>query len=180
MLRINVLNRNHYWRHLLVIIFSLSITACGFQLRGKDSRFFLPAHWKKLALISTNPQGDFTRQVKLTFKSAGVEWNSSGSANYILNLGSAELKRFNQSLNPQARSSEIELVLKSSISMTREDGKEIVPKVKMVVRRYINNNPINATSTNEEIQLTISEMQRQLAENMLRRISNLAHSTAEI
>ena len=131
-------------------------------------------------MISANPQDDFTRQVILTFKLGGVEWNSAGSANYILSLGPAKLKKNSQSLNSQARPSEIELVLKSNISITRKDGEKMIPKIEMVVRRYINNNPLNATGTNEETQLTISEMRRQLAEKMLRRISNLAHSTAEI
>ena len=45
-----------------------------------------------------------------------------------------------------------------------------------MVSKKINNDPANATGVNEQINLITSEMRRQLAENILLRVSTLAQS----
>ena len=171
-----MLYRNYCCRQILTILFIFNLTACGYQLRGETSKFIISAEWKKLALRSANPRDELTRQVTLVFRSAGVEWSPISSANYVLSLASPNLTQRVQSLNSQARPSEIDLTLTLHISIFDKEGKEILPETGMVVRRRINNNPLNATGVNEEIRLTTSEMQRQLAENLLRRVSTLTHS----
>ena len=166
---------NYYFRQILIILFFSTLIACGFQLRGEDSKFLMPPHWKKFALKTSNPRSEFTQQVILVFQATGVEWSPISSASYILTLKPAKLSQHFQSLNSIASPSEIELTLTSYISISGKDGMEILPEVKLFVRRRINNNPANATGVNEQINLTISEMRRQLAENILRRISALAH-----
>jgi len=169
-------NRNYWLYQALIILFVANLTACGFQLRGEDSKLIIPIEWKKLALRSANPRDELTRQVKIVFQSAGIEWSPINSANYIITLKSSKLTQRMQSLNSQARPSEIELILASHISISENKGDEILPETEMIVRRLINNNPLNATGVNEEIRLNISEMKRQFAENLLRRISIFAHS----
>ncbi len=167
---------NYYLRQILIIFFSLSIVSCGFQLRGEGSKFLLPPHWKKLALRTSNPRSEFVLHVTTAFQFAGVEWNPVSSAHYILTLKPAQLNQHFQSLNSRANPSEIELTLTSYISVTRKDGIEVLPETKVFVRRIINNDPNNATGVNEQINLTASEMRRQLAENILFKVSTLANS----
>ncbi len=171
-----MLNLNYCSRQILIILFSLSVITCGFQLRGEGSKFLLPSDWKKFTLRTSNPQSEFIQQVVMVFQTAEVEWESISSANHILTLTPAKLSTHFQSLNSKARPSEIELTLTSYISISHKDGVEILPEKKIYVRRIINNDPANATGVNEQINLITSEMRRQLAENILLRVSTLAHS----
>ncbi len=171
-----MLNLNYCSRQILIILFSLSVITCGFQLRGEGSKFLMPSDWKKLALRTSNPQSEFIKQVVMAFQTAGVEWKSTSSANHVLTLTPAKLSTHFQSLNSKARPSEIELTLTSYISISNKDGLEIIPETKIYVRRRINNDPANATGVNEQINLITSEMRRQLAENILLRVSTIAHS----
>ena len=171
-----MLKLNYYYRQILIILFSLSVIACGFQLRGEGSKFLMPPNWKKFALITSNPQSEFIKQVVMVFQTAEVKWETTSSADHILTLKPAKLSTHFQSLNSKARPSEIELTLTSYISISNKDGVEILPEIKIYVRRRINNDPANATGVNEQINLITSEMRRQLAENILLRVSTLAHS----
>ena len=171
-----MLNLNYCSRQILIILFSLSVITCGFQLRGEGSKFLMPSDWKKFALRTSNPQSEFIKQVVMVFQTAEVEWESISSANHILTLTPAKLSTHFQSLNSKARPSEIELTLTSYISISNKDGLEILPETKIYVRRRINNDPANATGVNEQINLITSEMRRQLAENVLLRVSTIAHS----
>ena len=171
-----MLNLNYCSRQILIILFSLSVITCGFQLRGEGSKFLMPPNFKKFALRTSNPQSEFIKQVVMVFQTAEVEWESKSSANHVLTLTPAKLSTHFQSLNSKARPSEIELTLTSYISISNKDGVEILPEIKIYVRRRINNDPANATGVNEQINLITSEMRRQLAENILLRVSTLAHS----
>ncbi len=171
-----MLNLNYCSRQILIILFSLSVITCGFQLRGEGSKFLMPSDWKKFALRTSNPQSEFIKQVVMVFQTAEVEWESINSANHILTLTPAKLSTYFQSLNSKARPSEIELTLTSYISISNKDGVEILPETKIYVRRRINNDPANATGVNEQINLITSEMRRQLAENILLKVSTIAHS----
>lgn len=171
-----MLNLYYCSRQILIILFSLSVITCGFQLRGEGSKFLMPSDWKKFALRTSNPQSEFIKQVVMVFQTAEVEWESTGSATHILTLAPAKLSTHFQSLNSKARPSEIELTLTSYISISNKDGVEILPETKIYVRRRINNDPANATGVNEQINLITSEMRRQLAENVLLRVSTIAHS----
>ena len=171
-----MLNLNYCSRQILIILFSLSVITCGFQLRGEGSKFLMPSDWKKFALITSNPQSEFIKQVVMVFQTAEVEWESTSSANHVLTLRSAKLSTHFQSLNSKARPSKIELTLTSYISISKKNGVEILPETKIYVRRRINNDPANATGVNEQINLITSEMRRQLAENILLRVSTIAHS----
>ena len=171
-----MLNLNYCSRQILIILFSLSVITCGFQLRGEGSKFLMPSEWKKFTLRTSNPQSEFIKQVLMVFQTAEVEWESISSANHILTLTPAKLSTHFQSLNSKARPSEIELTLTSYISISHKDGVEILPEKKIYVRRIINNDPANATGVNEQINLITSEMRRQLAENILLKVSTIAHS----
>ena len=171
-----MLNLNYCSRQILIILFSLSVITCGFQLRGEGSKFLMPSDWKKFALRTSNPQSEFIKQVVMVFQTAGVEWESTSSANHVLTLTPAKLSTHFQSLNSRARPSEIELTLTSYIAISNKDGVKILPETKIYVRRRVNNDPANATGVNEQINLITSEMRRQLAENILLRVSTIAHS----
>ena len=171
-----MLNLNYYSRQILIILFSLSVITCGFQLRGEGSKFLMPSDWKKFALRTSSPQSEFIKQVVMVFQTAEVEWESTSSANHVLTLTPAKLSTHFQSLNSKARPSEIELTLTSYISISNKDEVEILPETKIYVRRRINNDPANATGVNEQINLITSEMRRQLAENILLRVSTVSHS----
>ena len=171
-----MLNLNYCSRQILIILFSLSVITCGFQLRGEGSKFLMPSDWKKFTLRTSNPQSEFIKQVVMVFQTAGVEWESTSSANHVLTLTPAKLSTHFQSLNSRARPAEIELTLTSYISISNKSGVEILPETKIYVRRRINNDPANATGVNEQINLITSEMRRQLAENILLRVSTVSHS----
>jgi LPS-assembly lipoprotein len=166
-------------RHLARFTFILGVacllTACGFQLRGTGGEA-LPDSWKKMYLVTNDPNGEFTRAVRTVFTTNDIQWTSRAEASYLLVLGPEKFSQANLSLNKEARVSQLELSMRSTFSVLDPSGKEVMPDTTASVVRQMENDPRNAMGKGEEIRVHKSEMLSELAQQIIRRIGFFATS----
>jgi len=162
--------------YTLILGITCLLCACGFQLRGTGGGSTLPASWKKMHLVTGNPNGEFSLAVKRVFTTNGVEWSDRASASHSLVLGAERYSETNLSLNKEARVSQLELTMQSTFSVIGADGREVMPDTTASVVRQMENDPRNAMGKSEEVRILKSEMHTELAQQIVRRISFFASS----
>lgn len=165
-------------RFLLLLGMCCLLGACGFQLRGiGDGGAALPDDWKRLHLITGNPNSELSRDVQSIFAANGIEWLSKNDANYALVLGPERFSQTNLSLNSEARVSEFELNMQAQFSIKDAEGNEVIAPTSASVIRQMENDPRNVQGKSEEIRILKNEMRTELSQQILRRIGFFA-STA--
>ena len=116
-----------YRRHtslILALAIACLLGACGFQLRGTGSEgAALPDAWKKMHMVTGNPNAEFSQAVRQVFATDGIEWTSRADAGYSLVLGPERFSQSNLSLNAEARVSQLELTLQSKFSVVDASGR---------------------------------------------------------
>jgi len=169
-----------YRRHAS-LIFALGIAfllgACGFQLRGTGSQgAALPDSWKKMHMVTGNPNAEFSQAVRQVFATDGIEWTARADAGYTLLLGPERFSQTNLSLNSEARVSQLELTMQSKFSVVDASGREVMPETTASVQVQMENDPRNAMGKGDEIRIHKNEMRTELARQILRRIGFFATS----
>ena len=168
----------HYTKLMLVVGITCLLGACGFQLRGTGSAgAALPDAWKKMHLVTGNPNAEFSQAVRTAFATDGIEWMDRAEANYSLLLGPERFSQTNLSLNSEARVSQLELTMQSKFSVVDRSGREVMPETVASVLVQMENDPRNAMGKGDEIRIHKSEMRSELARQILRRIGFFATST---
>ena len=153
------------------------LTACGFQLRGTGAGgAALPESWKKMYLVTGNPNDEFSQAVRTVFTTDDIQWTARADANYSLILGPERFSQTNLSLNKEARVSQLELTMQTTFSVLDASGKEVMPDTRASVMRQMENDPRNVVGKAGEMRLTQDEMRAKLAEQILLRISFYAAS----
>jgi len=151
------------------------LAACGFQLRGSGgTSAALPDSWKKMYLVTNNPNGEFTRAVVTVFTTNDILWTTQNDANYLLKLGPERFSKTNLSLNKEARVSQLELTMQSTFSVVGANGEEAMPDTVASVVRRMDNDPRNEQGMGEEVRILKSEMRTELAQQIIRRIGFFA------
>ena len=97
-----------YLKAAAVFVLAVSLTACGFQLRGSQAATALPESWQRFNLVTGNPNSEFSREVEARFAANGIVWVERNEADYLLRLGPERFSQRNLSLNAQARAAEFE------------------------------------------------------------------------
>lgn len=167
----------HRARALVLLLLASLLAGCGFQLRGSATDTAIPASWQKLALVTGNPNSEFSREVQARFAANGIEWVDRDQADYIVRLGPERFSQRNLSLNSQARASELELTMRANFSVAAPDGQDVMPDAEAAVIRQMENDPRNVVGKAEEVRILQSEMRTELAQQIMRRIGFYAAST---
>ena len=167
----------HYALRLVLLLCIAALAGCGFSLRGSgDSATLLPQDWKSMALVTGNPNSEFSRELVSRFASNGVTWVDQGEANYTLWLGPERFRQRNLSLNSEARAAEFELTMSADFVVRDRERAEVMTSTTATVVKQMENDPRNVVGKSEEITLLRGEMRGELAEQMLRRIGFFAAS----
>ena len=170
----------HAWpiKVFILAILSLTLTACGFQLRGVgDNAAQLPEEWKSMHLVTGNPNGEFSREVSGRFAAQGIEWTDRQSANFLLTLGPEQFSQRNLSLNSEARVAEFELTMRAKFSVTDASNQVVIETTDVTTIRQMENDPRNVVGKAEEIRILKAEMRADLARQIMRRIGFFATSS---
>ena len=167
-------------RRLATLVIALCATAmvsgCGFHLRGSGGAS-VPEEWRSLFLVTSNPNSEFSREVKLRFANAGIEWaDDRADANYLLVLGPERFIQRNLSLDADTRAAEFELTMRSTFSINNARGKGVMPDTTGTVIKQMENDPQNVVGKAEEIRILKAEMRSELSQQILRRIAFFAAS----
>jgi LPS-assembly lipoprotein len=154
--------------------------ACGFHLRGVGTGGpAVPPEWKKMNLVTSNPNGEFSRNLSALFAANGVQWTDSDSANFSLVLSPERFEQRNLSLNTEARVSEIELTMSSQFRVLDASKAEVMPPTTVSVVKQMENNPRNVVGKEGEIRLIQSDMYTELAQQIMRRIAFFAAASSQ-
>ena len=163
--------------YTLLLSLALVLSACGFQLRGVgDNATALPDDWKNMHLVTSNPNGEFSREVETRFAAQGIQWTTLEDANYRLDLGAERFSQRNLSLNAEARVAEFELTMTARFSVLDADNQVIIATTEVAVVRQMENDPRNVVGKAEETRIIKAEMRGDLARQIMRRIGFFAAS----
>jgi LPS-assembly lipoprotein len=163
---------------LIFVLLTLTsfLGACGFALRGTGGTS-LPESWKKMHLVTDNPNGELSREVNSTFSAYNIAWVEDEDANYSISIGSERFKQRNLSINAQARASEFELTMSTVFSVRDAQGKQLIEPSEATVVKQMENDPSNVVGKAEEVRLLKTEMRTELVQQILRRVGYFASST---
>jgi LPS-assembly lipoprotein len=152
-----------------ILVMALMLAGCGFTLRGSVA---LPPALQTLQLESPNPNGEIVREVRRMLRNNDVTLTEAGTdATWRLGIGTEEVRERVLSVNANARAGEYELTMDVAAQLRR--GTETVgPETFSVARVYLAD-PESAVAKNEEAELIRTEMRRELAQQILRRLQSL-------
>jgi LPS-assembly lipoprotein len=154
---------------LLVPFLILLLGGCGFTLRGTVD---LPAALQTMQLESPAPDSELVREVRRMLRNNDVTLTEEPVATtYRLGIGSEQSSERVLSVNANARAGEYELT--SSVAVQLRRGTEVLGPETLSVSRVYLTDPENAVAKNEEAELIRTEMRRELAQQILRRLQSL-------
>lgn len=164
-------------KKIIASLLILSLSACGWHLRGSASGSDKLAMTQALNLIIESSDNhsqlvNSLRQALPGYKITEVEKNTAQTL--TLDIGSEMLDKRTAGVGSDALTSAYEIILRVPFSVSNADG-VITPKdTAASITRTYNYNVNNANSAAQEEELVLREMRRELAQTILRRVKNLA------
>lgn len=158
-------------KNLCFITLLISLTSCGFSLRGSD---ILPANFSSLQLNSQQSNSEFTRLLRRRLTSAEVEIFEQVSEELssdvpVLFITNEQVVARPVSTNPRARAAQIELRLSVDIALSQSEFVLIEPETLFVERTYFEDIE-NISGNQEEVEIISAEMRRNLLNQLMRRL----------
>lgn len=152
---------------LLLLLPSLML-GCGFALRGSNT---VSSSYDELVLDLEQPNSDFARLLQRSLDVANVETSTSTerSNQVVLSVSSETVANRIVTVNPRARASQYELRLSVDIAINQADEILLAPET-LMVERIIFEDIANLAGSRGEVQLILSEMRRDLVDQLMRRL----------
>jgi LPS-assembly lipoprotein len=158
------MNTHTLRRIALLALLSLSLSACGFALRGS-----VPATGgSPVLLVAAEPAGAMASAVHDALQSAGMIAATTASA-WQLQLGPETLVSRPGSVNSRARAAQHDLELSVEIALTRGETTLLGP-VRVASQRSYYEDLSTIAGSSEEVALLQQEMRQELAQQVLRRL----------
>lgn len=152
---------------ILLLSLIVSLTACGFNLRGS---YAVPLSMKQMCLQDSNaPQ--LGRELAQRLERSKVVLQTDSSACVVLKIHSAELERSVLSLFPNAQVAEYQLNYSVEYSLAFA-GEEARQYTALVVRDY-QDDPDAVMAKSKEMDMLEAELRRYAAEQILLRLASL-------
>jgi LPS-assembly lipoprotein len=167
-------------KKIIVSVLLLTLSACGWHLRGSASgndklAMTTPVNLVIVTKDDHSPLINALRQSLPTYKINEITDSSKG---LILNLDRELLDKRTAGVGSDALTSAYELILRVDYRVSRE-GIVITPlDTSARVSRTYNYNVNNANSAVQEEELVLREMRRELAQTILRRVKNISAKPA--
>ena len=150
----------------------LSLTACGFQLRGSGGNAFSV---ERIHVTAADPNGDMARTLKDALKQAGATLVDEAGAQYSVNLLGERRTRRAAATSADVRVSEYELQIEVQFELS-SGGKTVIPSTSVSAQRIYRFDSSSLVGSNEEEKLLNDEMRRDIAGQIIRRIDATARS----
>ncbi|NEX60731.1 LPS-assembly lipoprotein LptE [Noviherbaspirillum galbum] len=162
-------------RALLAIVPALAgaaaLAGCGFQLRGSDGSAAIPFKTIYLTLPDTSPLGVELRR-NLRGRGVNIVADRQGAEAVIEALAETR-DRVVQSLNTQGRIRELALLYRLRFRILDRTGKELLVPTDITLKRIVTYNESQAVAKEKEEELLYRDMQSDLVQQVLRRLSAL-------
>ncbi len=149
------------------IVLLLSLSACGFNLRGSEG---IPSIVSTIQVQSRNPDNDITRLIQRTLQINGVEISSDSDVSLLLDTPKFEERTL--SLNANARAGEYQLELSLKVQLMNGEDILLGPETLSVQRFYLTDPDVIVAKADEQ-ELLREEMRAELAQQLLRRLRAL-------
>lgn len=159
---------------LSLSIAALSLSACGFALRGNEN---FATELTSLQLSLEQPNSEFSRVLRDSLESAGVTIkliDSIGTAESesdiaILLVTNEQVVSRPVTVNARARAAQYELRMSITIALGQNASYLIEPEPLVVQRIYFEDIE-NISGNREEVEIISAEMRRELAVQLMRRL----------
>jgi len=160
---------------LSAIFLLLTLSACGWQLRGTGSA----ATIDRLHLSASEPNSTFTQTLERYLRSSGIELvDNATDAQYTLKLIKEKSKRRTATVSASARISERLLEEQVEYLVSKPDGTLAIERSTASVERIYEYNEDNVLATEDEAQLLKREMYNDLARQIANRLQHLNKGAA--
>jgi LPS-assembly lipoprotein len=157
---------------VLVLFAVLTLSACGFQLRGSGSQAGLPFKTIYIGLPDTSSLGtELKRYIRAGNGTTVVADPKAAQA--VLEVLSESREKAVLSLNSQGRVREHALFYKLRFRVKDGAGKELLAPTDIVLKREISFNESQVIAKEKEEDLLYRDMQSDLVQQILRRLSAL-------
>lgn len=159
---------------ILVSLAALSLSACGFALRGNEN---IATELTSLQLNLEQPSSDFSRLLRSSLESAGVSIKlidsigtaESQSDTALLVVTNEQVVSRPVTVNARARASQYELRMSVTIALGQSSSYVIEPE-SLVVQRIYFEDIENISGNREEVEIISAEMRRELVVQLMRRL----------
>ncbi|OUS09819.1 hypothetical protein A9Q90_02350 [Gammaproteobacteria bacterium 54_18_T64] len=152
------------------ILLLLSLSACGWQLRGTGG----DATIEHLHVDANAPDSAFIRVLERYLRGSGIALvDSPNEAQYSLKIITEKSRRRTATVSASARISERLLEERIDYLIIRSDGTVAVERTSATVERIYEYNEDNVLATEDEARLLKSEMYNDLARQIANRLRHL-------
>jgi LPS-assembly lipoprotein len=161
-------------RQLLIMLLTLAVSACGFQLRGS---FNLPPNLKALKVDGEDPYSTLLVQTRDLLNSAGVA--TPDDAPYTLYVSGEELGKTRFTQNQNVLLDEFMLTHEATIELRRRDGTLITTPLDLTEMTLFQDDQSTAGTKLNEENILREELAQKLAVKILRRVQAIKPSQWE-
>lgn len=162
------LMRQAHLRGVVLLLLSLVLSGCGFELRGQGEGSSRLAG-QTIALVSEAPGSELSNLLQSRLRLRGVTLTNPSEANLVIYLAVEQFEQRDLSLTARARAAELELVLDVRFSL-QANNTWLINDEKLTVVDQMLNDPLNIVGKREELRLIREEMRASLADRVIRRI----------
>lgn len=156
-------------QYLFLGILVLTLSACGFRLRGAIE---LPPAMQETRIIGMAEFAPLNIQLRRLLSSAGAKVVAAGaSASATLIISGEDFRKRVLSVDSQGRAAEYELSYRFSFELTAADNKVLVPRQSVELVRDYRFDPDNVLAIDAEEARIREEMYRFAANQTMRRIT---------
>lgn len=149
----------------LLIILTLSLTACGFHLRGQMD---IPSQLQYLDLDTEQLTPEWRKNLRLEFQKASVTLQPS--SNLKLTLATPKEIRRVASYNERAKASEYELSMSMQYELYDKERKITISKSSVKASRIYQYDETNVAGKSVEEDLIKTELRAELIRQLLRQL----------
>ena len=163
------------FRIFALILLTLTVTACGFQLRGQAT---LPFETIFISFPAGHPIGtDLKRLIKVGTKTRIVDQAKAAEA--ILEIISVSNNKEIMSVSGGGRVREFELRYRVSFRLVDSKGVELIPTNEIALRRIIPFTDAQVVAKEGEEAMLVREMQGDSAIQIVRRLEAVKTASAQ-
>lgn len=163
-------------KHIIAILLLFSVSACGWSLRGSDrggDNLAMNAPMD-LVIVATDNHSPLVNTLRESLHDYKInEVSVSTDATLTLNLGVEKLDRRTAGVGSDALTSAYEMTMTAQYSISNDNGTLTPNDTIARVSRTYNYNVNNVNSAEQEEELIMIEMLRELAHGILRRVKGI-------
>ncbi|HST45909.1 MAG TPA: LPS assembly lipoprotein LptE [Luteimonas sp.] len=159
-----------------ILLLSLALAACGFQLRDALT---LPTDLGAVRVEATDPYSALQQALSLSLERAGATLAAEGTQGVSrLQILTEQWASTPIAVDELGRAQEFSLRYAVVFKLARADGSDLVPQQVVELSRDYVSLPENSTGSESEREILARELQREMAASILRRIDAAARATS--